>query len=272
MRDLLNRYTLKVLKKEISKNNIKGYSKMRKKDVIDLMLKNKSKFSHLMKKEKYNSKTEKKPKPTPKPAPKPEQIKKGKEALISRPMRKTRPKSKPKKEKKKPEKSQFEKNMAKMGINVSVIKRKPEKKRGNMTFEDFKKYFDNRYNKNFSEEKLLKLRYEDPILQNKRSFNSYFKNIIEASEAYSYATNTNNFVQKIVDKDRYAKARKANPEFFKKLDEEKARKKEMEKFSNRGLKKIREFLDKKGFKYKMSERSVKKLKYFYINNSPINLQ
>ena len=53
MRVLLNRYTLKVLKKEISKNNIKNYSKLRKKELIDLIIKNKSKFTHLMKKEKY---------------------------------------------------------------------------------------------------------------------------------------------------------------------------------------------------------------------------
>ena len=53
MKVLLHRYTLKVLKKEISKKNIKGYSKLRKKELIDLIMKNKSKFTHLMKKEKY---------------------------------------------------------------------------------------------------------------------------------------------------------------------------------------------------------------------------
>ncbi len=37
MKVLLHRYTLKVLKKEISKKNIKGYSKLRKAEVIELM-------------------------------------------------------------------------------------------------------------------------------------------------------------------------------------------------------------------------------------------
>ena len=47
--DILNSHTITNLKKEVSKTNIKGYSKMKKNEVIDLMLKNKSKFHHIKK-------------------------------------------------------------------------------------------------------------------------------------------------------------------------------------------------------------------------------
>ena len=65
MRDVLNSHTVVNLKKEISKTNIKGYSKLKKADVINLMLKHKDRFSHikhtkdskLVKKEKPKKKT-----------------------------------------------------------------------------------------------------------------------------------------------------------------------------------------------------------------------
>jgi len=47
MRDILNSYNVRELKKEISKTNIKGYSKMKKNDVIDLMMKNEEKFKNM---------------------------------------------------------------------------------------------------------------------------------------------------------------------------------------------------------------------------------
>ena len=49
---ILNSYTIAELKKEISKHNLKGYSRMRKADVIKLMLhkNNKHKFAHKRKK------------------------------------------------------------------------------------------------------------------------------------------------------------------------------------------------------------------------------
>ena len=50
--DILNSHPIKTLKSEISKTNIKGYSKMKKDEIIDLMLKYKSRFSHIKKKEK----------------------------------------------------------------------------------------------------------------------------------------------------------------------------------------------------------------------------
>ncbi len=49
MRDILSKMKVADLKKEISKTNIKGYSKMKKSELIDLMVKNKEKFSHLSK-------------------------------------------------------------------------------------------------------------------------------------------------------------------------------------------------------------------------------
>jgi len=46
-KEILNSHPVSVLKKEISKTNIKGYSKMKKAEVVELMAKNKSKFGHI---------------------------------------------------------------------------------------------------------------------------------------------------------------------------------------------------------------------------------
>ena len=48
--DILNSHPVKTLKSEISKTNIKGYSKLRKNEIIELMLKNKERFNHIKKK------------------------------------------------------------------------------------------------------------------------------------------------------------------------------------------------------------------------------
>ena len=63
-RPILESHPVGVLRKEISKTNIKGYWKMKKAEVINLMLKkeNASKFSHI----KMNAK---KSKPLPKQIP-----------------------------------------------------------------------------------------------------------------------------------------------------------------------------------------------------------
>ena len=45
--DHLKRYSVAVLKKEISKSNIKGYSKMKRGDLVALMLENQDKFMYL---------------------------------------------------------------------------------------------------------------------------------------------------------------------------------------------------------------------------------
>ena len=73
MKDILNSYSLSELKKEISNLNIKGYSKLKKSEVIELMMKHKERFMHLkMKDKKSKSKPapKEKSKPAPKPAPK----------------------------------------------------------------------------------------------------------------------------------------------------------------------------------------------------------
>jgi len=46
-KDILNSHPVSILKKEISKTNIKGYSKMKKAEVINLMLKNSKRFNHI---------------------------------------------------------------------------------------------------------------------------------------------------------------------------------------------------------------------------------
>ena len=44
---ILNSYTIRQLKKEISKTNIKGYSKMKRAELHAIIVKNKQRFSHL---------------------------------------------------------------------------------------------------------------------------------------------------------------------------------------------------------------------------------
>jgi hypothetical protein len=46
-KEILQSHPVSVLKKEISKSNVKGYSRMKKAEVIELMLKHKEKFSHI---------------------------------------------------------------------------------------------------------------------------------------------------------------------------------------------------------------------------------
>jgi len=62
MKDIFESHPVAVLKQEISKTNIKGYSKMKKAEVIELMMKNKDKFSYIkMAEKKKRNKQEKKP-------------------------------------------------------------------------------------------------------------------------------------------------------------------------------------------------------------------
>jgi len=51
-REILNSHSVTDLKKEIAKTNIKGYSKMKKPEIVSLMLKHKDRFSHIKHKEK----------------------------------------------------------------------------------------------------------------------------------------------------------------------------------------------------------------------------
>ncbi len=50
LKSRLESHPISTLKKEISKTNIKGYSKMKKNEVVSLMLKNKDRFNHIQKK------------------------------------------------------------------------------------------------------------------------------------------------------------------------------------------------------------------------------
>jgi hypothetical protein len=98
MKEILNSYSSSELKKFISNTNIKGYSKMKKAQLISLMMKPEhiSKFSNIKPKEK---KTNKQGKKTPmketkmmKPIPKPRTMKK-----MEKPIPKPRTTKKPKK-------------------------------------------------------------------------------------------------------------------------------------------------------------------------------
>lgn len=69
-KDILNSYSVVELRKEVSKTNIKGYSKMKKSEVVELMMKpnNKPKFHHI--KAKTKATKAKAAPPPPAPAPK----------------------------------------------------------------------------------------------------------------------------------------------------------------------------------------------------------
>ena len=69
-KEILNSYSVVELRKEVSKTNIKGYSKMKKSEVVELMMKpnNKPKFHHI--KAKTKATKAKAPPPAPAPAPK----------------------------------------------------------------------------------------------------------------------------------------------------------------------------------------------------------
>ena len=64
-KEILDSHPLKTLKSEISKQNIKGYSKMKRSELTALMMKHKDKFDHI----KHAEKKEKKAKAKA-PAPK----------------------------------------------------------------------------------------------------------------------------------------------------------------------------------------------------------
>lgn len=51
MEAILKSHPVATLKKEISKTNVKGFSKLKKAEVVELMLKHKTKFAHI----KFNS-------------------------------------------------------------------------------------------------------------------------------------------------------------------------------------------------------------------------
>ena len=78
-REILNSHPVATLKKEISKTNVKGYSKMKKNEVIELMMKTPERFAHITMKGKqprkkaepkktgFKTKRPESPKPKPKP-------------------------------------------------------------------------------------------------------------------------------------------------------------------------------------------------------------
>ena len=79
--EVFNSHSVSTLKKEISKHNIKGYSKMRKADIIKLMIFHKDMFGHIVKREKTTKAT----KPTKEKTPtKAKQIMKEQEIIIKK--------------------------------------------------------------------------------------------------------------------------------------------------------------------------------------------
>ena len=70
-KEILDSHPVATLKREIGKTNIRGYSKLGKADLINLMMKNKERFGHIQMAEKKarapRAKKEEKPKSTPKP-------------------------------------------------------------------------------------------------------------------------------------------------------------------------------------------------------------
>jgi len=60
-REILNSHPIGNLKKEIAKTNIRGYSKMKKSELVDVMIKNKERFGHI----KHHTKAKAEPKAKP---------------------------------------------------------------------------------------------------------------------------------------------------------------------------------------------------------------
>jgi hypothetical protein len=70
LKSRLESHPVAVLKKEISKTNVKGYSKMKKAEVVSLMLKHKDRFNHIKHKSDSQKPAPKEKKPEPKEVPK----------------------------------------------------------------------------------------------------------------------------------------------------------------------------------------------------------
>jgi len=66
-REILNSHPVGNLRKEISKTNIKGYSKMKKAEIVELMMKNKERFSHITNHKKAPRKAPEKKAPSAQP-------------------------------------------------------------------------------------------------------------------------------------------------------------------------------------------------------------
>ena len=238
MRDKLNRYTLKRLRSEVSKSNISNYSKLKKADLITLMIKNKERFQHLLKEKSYLSTVKRKPPMKPKPKPKKEPVKRFN--------------------------TKFQEDMAKKGIfiNEKVIKKKKEFNIN--TFKDLMKKFMDKY-KNLKNNKDA---YYRNIYNN---FNS--SDFIDQMFLVKPTEKQQEKINDIIRKSDYFKAAQyVKTVEKKKLEIKKIREKEMKNFSNKGVKKLRDFLDKKGFKYLKSIKSAKTLKKYYIENYSMPLQ
>ncbi len=88
LKSRLESHSISTLRKEISKTNIKGYSKMKKAEVVALMLKHSDRFNHIQQREKVARKA---PAPRKAPEPKKEEPKKVKK-IIKKPVKKEEPK------------------------------------------------------------------------------------------------------------------------------------------------------------------------------------
>ena len=73
-REILNSHPVVHLRKEISETNIKGASKMKKAQVIDVMMKHKERFSHITMRGKTERPKKEAPKKTKKEAPKKKEV------------------------------------------------------------------------------------------------------------------------------------------------------------------------------------------------------
>lgn len=90
LKSRLESHSISTLRKEISKTNIKGYSKMKKAEVVALMLKHSDRFNHIQQREKVARKA-----PAPRKAPEPKKAEVKKKVI-----KKPEPKEEPKKVKK----------------------------------------------------------------------------------------------------------------------------------------------------------------------------
>ena len=134
LKSRLESHSITTLRKEISKTNIKGYSKMKKAEVVALMLKHSDRFNHIQQREKVARKA---PAPRKAPEPKKEEPKKVKK-IIKKPEPKEEPKEEPKKAKKIIKKPETKKYKTQFGNNSQMDELDFVMKRSNYVFGDKK--------------------------------------------------------------------------------------------------------------------------------------
>ena len=253
-REELESHPVTTLKKEISKTNIKGYSKMKKPEIVELMLKNKSRFHHIKMAEKKPKKgTHKMPdgttmsgtvhnkdsKPVEKPKEKP---KKKKLVIKEKPVEKPKPKpnNNIKKELEKIVNNHFGRRL-KYETQVLNGKLVDDSKEYQEKEEDANEQYEDDLMEFFKKNKLNRM-YESKYFESDNGFNIKFRNLLK-TDSISLKTLSN-----------YIKIGKLNKQIEdKQKEKEKAKEKQKEKPKAKSNKEIANEIDDAIFKMDLKE-------------------